>query len=231
MKKYLPLLAFTALLVILLFGGANFYLKNQKSTNPISQTPTLLPSLDGCPAGQSKRQMASMCMVDNQLNPIQSNTPLDGMSKMDMTIMVKDDQTFIQSMIPHHQEAIDTSKIIVSSTNDQDLKAFANQVIIDQTKEVDSMKSWYKALTNSDYKDNGMYMAMMSSIKDKTGFELDKEYIKTMVLHHNGAIEMAKKILPISKSPDIKNLANSVITNQANEVSKLEGWLKNKYNT
>jgi uncharacterized protein (DUF305 family) len=173
--------------------------------------------------------MPSMCMPDSQQSP-NTTKPNDSMEGMDMTLAVVDDQSFIQSMIPHHQEAIDTSKVILNQSKDQELKNFANQVIIDQTKEVEAMKTWFKIITNTEYKPDGKYMAMMSSMNGKTGIDIDKEYIQGMIFHHGGAIDMAKKILPISKSQDVKTLANYIVINQAKEIQTLEVWLKTKFN-
>jgi uncharacterized protein (DUF305 family) len=225
MNKFWPIVAISALLSILIFGGANYLASNSKSTNNTTKNIQALPSKDGCPAGQSKRETPSMCMTDSQLTK-----DYNGMEGMDMTSMVTDDKSFIQAMIPHHQEAIDTSKVIIAESKDQELKMFANQVIIDQTKEVEAMKIWFKNITDNDYKDNGMYMAMMTSMKSKTGTDLDKAYLQGMMFHHSGAIEMAKKILPISKSQDVKNLANNIVINQAKEIKTLESLLKIKFN-
>ena len=74
-----------------------------------------------------------------------------------MTSMVTDDKSFLEATIPHHTEAINTSKMIVQSTADPEIKAFATKVIADQSKEVEMMKTWYKTLTEVDYKDSGMY--------------------------------------------------------------------------
>jgi uncharacterized protein (DUF305 family) len=228
MNKFLPIVGVPALLSIAIFSCANMIASNQKSAT--SKAPTVMTSQDGCPAGQSKRESPTMCMMDSQLNNNQPTKDYNGTEGMDMTSMVTDDKSFIQAMIPHHQEAIDTSKVILNESKDQELKIFANQVIIDQTKEVESMKTWYKTITSNEYKDDGKYMPMMTSMKGKTGTELDKAYMQGMMFHHGGAIDMAKKILPISKSQDVKTLANNIVINQAKEIQTLEVWLKTKFN-
>ena len=147
----------------------------------------------------------------------------------DMDSMVTDDKSFLENMIPHHIEAINTSKIIIQSTKDTELKAFATAVISDQNKEVEMMKTLYKSLTKNDYKDNGLYEPMMTKMNSMMDIDLDKAYIKGMIEHHEGAIEMAKKVLPITKLSDVKILANSISTNQTKEVEKLNGWLETKF--
>lgn len=199
--------------------------EDQTNCNSNSQSKAV-EGKDGCPAGQSKREMLMMCMNDSQL---QSLTKDSSMNMHDMTSMVVDDKSFLEGMIPHHIEAVNTSKIIVQSTKDTELKDFANKVIVDQSKEIEMMKNWYKTLTNSDYKDNGKYQPMMTSMSSMMNTDLDKAYIQGMIAHHNGAIDMAKKILPISKLSDVKTLANNITSNQAKEVETLSNWLKTKF--
>jgi uncharacterized protein (DUF305 family) len=189
---------------------------------------------------QTNKNKAALC-TKTSFNPFAINTIAsvghDEMScnstKMiathDMSAMVTDDKTFLTGMIPHHIEAINTSKIIIQSTTDADLKGFATKVIEDQSKEVDSMKIWYKSLNDADYKDDGNYKPMMANMNSKMGSDLDKAYISGMIEHHEGAITMAKKILPISKLMDVKTLANNIVANQEQEVETLNAWLKNKF--
>lgn len=190
---------------------------------PDKKQTKILEGKDGCPAGQSKREMPGMCMVDSQLKVVTTDT------NHDMSEMVKDDKSFLEGMIPHHIEAINTSKIITQSTQDQELKAFANKVIIDQLKEVELMKIWYKTLTNNTYKDNGTYQPMMVDMNSKMNLELDQSYISGMVKHHKGAIIMAKKVLTVTETGDIKILANNIVTSQATEVETLNNWLNTKF--
>ncbi len=183
-----------------------------------------LEGKDGCPSGQSKREMFMMCMLDSQL---QTST---GSSMMhDMSSIVTDDKSFLEGMIPHHIEAINTSRIISQSTKDSELRTFSTNVITDQSKEVEVMKTLYKSITGNDYKDNGKYQPMMTGMNSMMDYDLDKAYIQGMIKHHNGAIEMAKKILPISTSNEVKTLADNIITNQVKEVETLNKWLKTKF--
>ena len=153
-------------------------------------------------------------------------------SKMEahnMTEIVVDDKSFVQNMIPHHIEAINTSKIIVQSTQDLEIKQFAENVIIDQTKEVELMKNLYKIISGSEYQSDNSYKPMMSAMNSQIGVELDKAYIIGMIEHHDGAVKMANKILTITKSVELKKLSNNIVTNQTKEISILNNWLKTKF--
>jgi uncharacterized protein (DUF305 family) len=132
-------------------------------------------------------------------------------------------------MIPHHQEAVDSSRIVLNSTQDPELKSFVQKVIIDQEKEITSMKEWYKRWFNKDYTTNNDYQLMMKGMDNQTGSNLDKAYIKGMIMHHQGAIEMANKIKSITKRPELLTLADNIIASQTSERKTLSGWMMTKF--
>ena len=74
------------------------------------------------------------------------------------------------------------------------------------------------------------YQAMMGGMNGKTGVELDKAYVRGMIMHHQGAIQMASKIQTITKRPELIKLANDIITSQTTERNTLMGWVMSKYN-
>lgn len=63
--------------------------------------------------------------------------------KMDMNHSGSFDKQFAQMMIPHHQSAIDMSKVYLKSgAHEEKLKAMANKVVADQQKEIGELKAW-----------------------------------------------------------------------------------------
>jgi uncharacterized protein (DUF305 family) len=144
---------------------------------------------------------------------------------------VKDEKDFIWQMIPHHQEAIDTSKLIAAETTDAELKKFATDVITLQTQEVESMKGWYKTWYQQEYTANTSYVPMMGDLKTPQGRAREKAYVEGMIHHHQGAIEMAKQVLTMNPRPEVKKMAEDIISVQQQEVDMLQGWLKTKYST
>ncbi len=55
---------------------------------------------------------------------------------------VTSEEQFIRDMIPHHQEAVDTSKEIIARSTNDDLKKLAEDIVDAQTKEIAMMKEW-----------------------------------------------------------------------------------------
>lgn len=51
------------------------------------------------------------------------------------------------------------------------------------------------------------------------------DFMTMMIPHHQGAIDMAKSILLNTQDPEVRNLAQGIITEQANEVRLMQAWL------
>jgi uncharacterized protein (DUF305 family) len=55
------------------------------------------------------------------------------------------DIAFVKGMIPHHQGAIDMAKVALQHGKDAQVKAWAEQIIAAQEKEIAEMQEWLKA--------------------------------------------------------------------------------------
>lgn len=73
--------------------------------------------------------------------------------------------------------------------------------------------------------DMGQTMASMTlGLAGKTGDAFDKEFLAEMIVHHEGAVDMAKLVLINSKRPELIKLAHNIISAQTGEISMMKQW-------
>jgi uncharacterized protein (DUF305 family) len=56
------------------------------------------------------------------------------------------------------------------------------------------------------------------------GEDYDHMFIANMIAHHQGAVEMANLALTNAKHPELKDMANAIITAQTKEIKDMQGW-------
>lgn len=160
-------------------------------------------------------------------------------SKMhkDMTIQFSGnaDVDFARGMIPHHQGAIDMSEVVLKHGSDPSVKKLADEIIAAQKKEIAQMRAWLqkngtlaagpdavavaKAFTDVNAK---MHKDMTMTFSGRA----DVDFMKGMVPHHEGAVDMAKVLLQFGKDPELRKLADDVVRTQNEEITMMRDWLK-----
>ena len=149
------------------------------------------------------------------------------------------DVMFAQMMIPHHEQAIEMSDMALDPNvgASQEVIAIATQIKNAQDPEIAQMTSllqtWGKALT-ADHSgmDHSSMMSGMLSTEDMenlgalTGTAFDTAWVKGMIGHHAGAIEMAQDVLADGRNTDVRTLAQSIVSTQTAEIESLHALLK-----
>src|SRR5437867_4558966 len=73
-----------------------------------------------------------------------------------------------------------------------------------------------------------MHMAM-GAIK-RSG-DSDADFVRLMLPHHQAALDMAKTQLVYGKDPQMRRLAQEIITDQQLEIELMQRWLKQREST
>ena len=84
-----------------------------------------------------------------------------------------------------------------------------------------------KAEMMDDHHGDGMSMAeMVDSLEGKSGDAFDKAFLSEMILHHQGAIEMAHHAQQDAKHDEIGQLADEIVKAQTKEIDQMRSWQK-----
>lgn len=78
---------------------------------------------------------------------------------------------------------------------------------------------------SNDATDSSMGMdAMVSSLNGKTGDDFDKLFLSEMIVHHQGAIDMAELAKKNAKHDELKKMADNIIAAQTAEIKQMKQW-------
>ncbi|HPD98937.1 MAG TPA: DUF305 domain-containing protein [Candidatus Saccharibacteria bacterium] len=151
------------------------------------------------------------------------------------------DKAFMSGMITHHEGAVDMAELALTNAKRQEIKDMAQDIIAAQNKEIDDMRTWqkqwgYVGSTDHSGMNHGssgstMNMAdhmdmMMDELRGKTGDEFDKAFLEQMIMHHQGALNMAAPGQDNAKHQEIKDLTKAVVDAQTKEIKQMQAWQK-----
>ncbi len=152
---------------------------------------------------------------------------MDGVSETHHGMMAMDDKTFLATMIAHHEGAIDMAEAELAAGTAPQVKAIARNVVTTQRAEIAQMRRMYGGDVPEIDMNNMGAMSMMgmsgmdgSAIRDAKN--PDQEFLRMMIPHHAGALMMSDMVLNGDPSPEVAELANTIIEDQAREIAQMQ---------
>ncbi len=149
------------------------------------------------------------------------------------------DIMFAQMMIPHHQQAVEMSEMLLAKEGiPAQVVEFAQGVIDAQGPEIDRMnamlETWdQQPVTDSGGMDHGKMGGMsgmmsqedMIALEEAQGTEAARLYLEQMTTHHEGAVDMARDEVADGQNPHAITLAEQVISDQEAEIAQMQQML------
>jgi len=146
------------------------------------------------------------------------------------------DERFIDAMVPHHQGAIAMAEVALKNAEHEEIKELSENIISTQQAEIEELK----AIKNEEFGTSSVPMEMSQEQMGGMGMmanpeqlanrdPFDRAFIDNMIPHHRSAIEMAQVAYEKSKVPEIKELAEGIVSAQQREITQMEGWRQQWY--
>ncbi|GGO61589.1 MAG: DUF305 domain-containing protein [Microbacterium sp. 69-10] len=145
------------------------------------------------------------------------------------------DEMFAAMMIPHHEQAVEMADMILDKDGiDPRVTDLAQQIKDAQAPEIETMTGWLDdwgatsgdGMAGHDMGEDGMMDdEAMTALDDATGDEAARLFLEGMIVHHEGAIDMAETELADGQNPDALDLAQQVIDSQSAEITAMNDIL------
>ncbi len=156
------------------------------------------------------------------------------------------DVSFARQMIPHHQQAVTMSDVLLGKQDiDPRITGLAHQIKAAQGPEIKQMQDWLSQWGNpampsmapgDDHRSHDMEgmegmsggaMGMMSqeqmtALMNAEGVEAGRLFLTGMITHHEGAIAMAQTEVKQGRFKPAVDLAQSIVTSQQQEIDTMK---------
>lgn len=145
------------------------------------------------------------------------------------------DRRFIDLMVPHHQGAVQMSRVALEKAEHEEVRRLARSIIRSQRAEIEELREikqrQYGTSEVPMQMDPGkmQMMGMMDpqELADEQPF--DRAFIDAMIPHHRSAIEMARVAREQTENPRIRELAEGIIREQKREIELMQSWREEWY--
>ncbi len=152
------------------------------------------------------------------------------------------DVAFMQHMIVHHEQAVTMARLVKDRTNTADLLTIAGRIESSQADEIAFMQTWLRErgepLADPAMAGHGEHLHHMmkgmaspeelAALAAAKGADFDRQFLALMIAHHEGAVEMVKKLLDedgTAADPVLFQFVGDVESEQKTEIGRMDKLL------
>nr|WP_298255257.1 DUF305 domain-containing protein [uncultured Arthrobacter sp.] len=141
------------------------------------------------------------------------------------------DVMFAQMMLPHHEQAVEMSELMLGKDGvSPEIADLASRIKAAQSPEIETMKSWLETWDSPMGGEDGHGMGGMMSedemadLESADGPEASRIFLESMTAHHEGAIDMARTEIDNGEYPDTLAMAETIVETQQAEIEEMKGF-------
>lgn len=183
--------------------------------------------------------------------PGQASKKLPSSTRAKLPPISAKDVEFMQGMIMHHAQAVEMTALIGDRTTNEEIRRLGSRISHSQADEMRYMERWLKLrgeptsmpmssmehshhMPGMDKSKHEMTMPgmltkeQMDALKAAKGAEFDRLFLKGMIQHHKGALQMVEELFNTAGSgqdSELFNFATEVDTGQRAEIKIMESML------
>lgn len=143
------------------------------------------------------------------------------------------DVTFATMMIPHHEQAVEMSELLLDEPElSAEVRELAEGVMAAQQPEIDRLRDWLAEwgqeeadMGGMDHGDGMMSADDLAALESATGADAERLYLEQMIVHHEGAVAMAEVEIAEGEYPDAIAMAERIVATQSDEIALMQELL------
>lgn len=197
-------------------------------------------TIQSCNTENKKETTTTMEGMDHKDTTKMGNMDHGNMEGMhggmkDMKMTGDFDYDFANTMIIHHQSAVDMAKDVLAKGNNADVKKMAQNIVTAQEAEIAQFKTILSNYKMPEMKkETGESHNELAEIMEKMESDMkavtmsgnaDKDFLMMMIPHHKSAVIMGEEELSHGKNLELKKIAQKIMEDQNKEIKEFEGVL------
>ena len=152
------------------------------------------------------------------------------------------EDAFLEAMVPHHESAIEMAKLGLERAETKEIRALADDILEAQQTEIAQMGDMHERLIGTPIDPDESAHAVLGLSAKEAGMDhgdaaatleradpFDRAFIDHMIPHHEGAVRMARVVLPKTDDPELRELADNIITAQKREIEDMRAVREKHY--
>jgi uncharacterized protein (DUF305 family) len=158
------------------------------------------------------------------------------------------DVRFVVGMIHHHGQALTMVELVTERSSNASIRTLAERIRVSQTDEIRLMQQWLRDHGEEapEPSPTGMRMmhegvehdvlmagmltpAQMSELESARGGEFDRLFLRFMIQHHEGALQMVEELFAASGAANddfIYKMASDTFADQGIEIDRMQRMLE-----
>jgi uncharacterized protein (DUF305 family) len=147
---------------------------------------------------------------------------------------------FLHDMILHHEQAVAMAFVVVNETDDLEVRIFAKEILVSQQYEIGLMEAYLRRWGQRRESPDPRAMVWagmahpkefmpgmatedeMQQLDEAEGGAVNEPFLRLMIEHHAGGVDMAQAALERVDDEPVRELAGRIIKAQESEINEMQ---------